>query len=164
MPTERRWGALGVRAGCAGAQPHAVIVSAMGELTALDRLELHELAARYGNSIDERDWARFATVFTEDCRYELANFGRIDTIIEGRAALCAYMAASKSHPVAHLVTNVELLVVNGAVTMCSKILGTLAGGYCGAADYRDIVVQTGTGWRIADRVVTLRRPPRPPAE
>ncbi len=136
----------------------------MNELTALDRLDLHELAARYGNSIDERDWDRFATVFTEDCRYELANFGRLDTVIEGCGALCAYMAASTTHPIAHHVTNVEVSVADGTVMMRSKILGTLSGGYSGSADYRDVVVKNSAAWQIADRVVTLRRPPRPPVD
>lgn len=139
-------------------------VIAMEELTAVDRLDLHELAARYGNAIDERDWDRFGTVFTEHCRYELANFGRLDTVIEGRAALAAYMEASKTHPVAHLVTNVEVIVVGDVVTMRSKILGTLTGGYSGSADYHDVVVKTEAGWQIAERVVRLRRPPRPPAD
>jgi hypothetical protein len=33
-------------------------------LTSTDRIELHELAARYGDLIDARDWPGLASVFT----------------------------------------------------------------------------------------------------
>jgi hypothetical protein len=135
----------------------------MDDLSAPDRIELHELAARYGNAIDERDWVRLGSVFTSDCRYELANFGRLDTVLVGRQALCDYMAHAATHPVAHHVTNVEV-IAGESTTMRSKIIGTLPGGYSGSADYRDVVVRTPDGWQIADRVVTLRRPTRPPAD
>ncbi len=136
----------------------------MEALTAADRIELHELAARYGNAIDERDWVCFASVFTEDCRYELAGFGRLDTVLRGRDTLRDFMAASTTHPVAHHVTNVEVIAIGDVVTMRSKIIGTLSGGYSGSADYRDVVTMTDEGWQIAERVVTLRRPPRPPID
>jgi hypothetical protein len=125
-----------------------------------DRQQLHELAARYANTIDARDWKRFETVFTPDCRYELRNFGRMDTVVHGAAALREYMMASTTHPVAHHVTNVEVDASGKRVRMLSKILGTLPGGSVGSADYHDIVVKSSAGWQIAERVVTLRRPPQ----
>jgi SnoaL-like domain len=132
----------------------------MNDFSLEDRLALHELAARYGNTIDARDWERFATVFTTDCRYELAGFGRLDCVLAGIEALTAYMVASPAHPIAHHVTNVEV-DTGDPVRMFSKIVGTLPGGGAGSGDYHDTVVKTAAGWKIATRVVTLRRPPRP---
>lgn len=129
-------------------------------LTADDRLALHELAARYANTIDARDWDRFETVFTDTCRYELVGFGRFDAVIDGCSALRAFMEASTTHPISHHVTNVEVDEGPDAVRMFSKIAGTLPGGSVGTADYADRVVHTAAGWRIAERTVTLRRPPR----
>jgi hypothetical protein len=61
------------------------------------------------------------------------------------------------HPVAHHVTNVMVGMDAGGATMRSKIVGTLAKGRAGSADYRDRLRLTPGGWRIAERVVTLRR-------
>ena len=132
-----------------------------GAFTPADRLELHELAARYGNTIDARDWTRFATVFTVDATYELKGFGALDCVIESAAQIVVFMQASTSHPVAHHVTNVEIDSTGDPVTMFSKIVGTLPGGLAGSADYADTVVRTPAGWQIAKRTVTLRRAPRP---
>jgi hypothetical protein len=38
-----------------------------------DRLELHELAARYGDLNDARDWPGLASVFTADAVFELTD-------------------------------------------------------------------------------------------
>lgn len=129
----------------------------VSDLSADDRLQLHELAARYANTIDARDWPRFQSCFTDDCRYELSGFGRLDQVIHSSAGLRAFMEASTSHPVAHHVTNVEVGSGTTRTRMLSKIIGTLPGGMAGSADYRDVVVRGVSGWQIAERVVTLRR-------
>lgn len=128
------------------------------DFTTADRVALHELAARYANSIDDRDWDRFDTVFTDDCTYELRGFGRLDAVLRGRAAVRSMMEASTNHPVTHHVTNVEVLLDHsGSVRMQSKIAGILTNGSVGSADYLDDVVRTADGWRIATRVVRLRK-------
>jgi hypothetical protein len=127
-----------------------------------DRIELHELAARYANTIDARDWSRFRTVFTADCRYELRGFGRLDSVTIGIDALVDLMTYSPAHPIAHHVTNVEVDATGDEVRMFSKIVGTLPAGGAGSADYHDIVVRTDAGWRLAERIVTLRRTITPP--
>ena len=40
-----------------------------------DRIELHELPGRYGDAIDDRDWARLGTIFTEDAVFDLTDLG-----------------------------------------------------------------------------------------
>ena len=133
----------------------------MTSFTTDDRLQLHELANRYGNTIDSRDWPRFETCFTVDCRYELRGFGRLDQIIYSAADLRSFMEASTQHPVAHHVTNIEIATpaagVRDQTTMFSKIIGTLGNGSAGSGDYHDVVVRGEIGWQIASRLVTLRR-------
>jgi SnoaL-like domain len=132
----------------------------MAEMSVEDRLALHELAARYANTIDARDWERFRTVFMPDCRYEITGLGRLNVVVHGNDDLTSFMIASLDHPVSHHVTNVEIDASGEAIQMFSKIIVTLAGGGSAAADYQDIVVNTTEGWKIADRLVSGRRPPR----
>jgi 3-phenylpropionate/cinnamic acid dioxygenase small subunit len=124
-----------------------------------DRLELHELAARYGTVVDDRDWDGLALVFTDDATFELNGFGEIDGLYDGLAAIRALMEKGP-HPIAHHVTNVLVDVdVDGAVVrMRSKIVGTLERGRAGSVDYADVVRREPAGWRIASRAVRLRRP------
>ena len=127
-------------------------------LDVADRLEIHELAARYANAIDDRDWDALAAVFTDDALYVLSGFGELDGRYEGFGAIRALMESSDSHPVAHHVTNVVVSVEGGDVRLTSKIAGPGRRGRVGSADYRDVLRHEPGGWRIAERLVTLRRP------
>ena len=44
-------------------------------LTTADRVEIHELPGRYGDAIDDRDWMRLDTVFTQDAVFDLTGVG-----------------------------------------------------------------------------------------
>jgi hypothetical protein len=132
-------------------------------ITVADRLEINELAARYGFVIDDRDWDGLATVFTDDAVFVLLGFPGGDVRLEGLTAIRDMMEHGR-HPVAHHVTNVLVDVGPDGVWMRSKIIGSGAKGRVGSADYRDRLRRTGDGWRIAERVVTLRGViPSPPA-
>lgn len=70
-----------------------------------DRLDLHELAARYGDIIDDRDWQALDRVFTEDAVFEV-----IDLVcMEGLAEIKRYMHDEGRHPLAHLITNIHVV-------------------------------------------------------
>ena len=129
-----------------------------------DRREIEALAVRYANTIDERNWPRFRTVFTDDCYYELVNFGRLSAKIEGLDALTDFMAGSIGHPLAHHVTNVEILTEHEPVHMLSKVFAPNVNGVYGSCDYHDEIVRTSDGWRIKERRVTLRRRTDPPPQ
>ena len=59
-----------------------------------DRIELHELPGRYGDAIDDRDWARLGTIFTED-----AVFYEPRGVHRGRDAIAQVAGAIRStHP------------------------------------------------------------------
>ena len=40
-----------------------------------DRIELHELPGRYGDTIDDRDWDGLGRIFTEDATFDLTDLG-----------------------------------------------------------------------------------------
>ena len=133
----------------------------MQELALADRLEIHELMARYGNIIDERQFSRTREVFTADARYDLSDLD--DGVMVGVEAIVAMWTASTTHPLAHHVTNVEITTEpDGTVAVYSKVIGVGYKGRVGSATYHDVVHKTDDGWRIAERVVILRTPDRIP--
>ena len=128
------------------------------EMTTDDRLQLHELAARYGNVIDAREWDRLDTVFTADATFEVRGFGPSPSRTDGLPAITAELAGSHAHPVAHHVTNVEVRCEDDEVVLLFKVIGPGPKGRVGSVDYRDIVRRGEAGWRIATHLATLRRP------
>ena len=129
-------------------------------LSTADRLEIHELAARYGTTIDDRDWPGLEQVFCRDAVYELRGFGPTDRQVVGSAEICRMMEDTQDHPVAHHVTNVIVTVDGSEVRMRSKVIGSGPRGRVGSADYDDVLRREDGAWRIARRIVTLRRPDR----
>ena len=127
------------------------------ELTTADRLEIHELAARYGTTIDDRDWEGLQQVFCRDAVYELHGFGPIDRRVIGSSEIRRMMEETLEHPVAHHVTNVIVTVDGTEVRMRSKVIGSGAAGRVGSADYDDVLRREDGAWRIERRVVTLRK-------
>jgi hypothetical protein len=72
-----------------------------------------------------------------------------------------WVASAARHPLAHHATNV-LIEADGdpcRARAVSKRLGVLKDGRVGSVTYADRVVRTPAGWRIAERVATLRRSP-----
>jgi ketosteroid isomerase-like protein len=127
---------------------------ARAQLKTADRVEIHELAARYGFMVDDRDWDSLASVFTEDALYVI-RFPDGDRRWDGISGIRSLMDPGR-HPLAHHVTNVMVDAGPDGVTMRSKVVGTLPEGRAASFDYRDKLRRTADGWRIAERVVTLR--------
>jgi len=122
-----------------------------------DRLELHELPGRYGDAIDDRDWERLATIFTDDAVFDLTDLGA--RRCEGLADIVRFMDVEAEHPKTHLMTNIYVDESADGVHMRFRIVAMLSGGRMGTASYYDDVVKTPAGWRVAHRVVTSRRRP-----
>lgn len=124
-----------------------------------DRLELHELAARYGDLIDARDWAGLDRVFTEDAVFDLSEVD--GPRLAGLDAIREHMQGAR-HPHAHLIVNVYV-DAGPPVELRSRVLGILDGRRVGSGWYRDTVVRTGRGWRVQCRDFRMLHVPRGPA-
>ena len=74
------------------------------ELTTADRVEIHELPGRYGDAIDDRDWAKLDTVFTQDAVFDLTGVG--SRVCNGLDDIKAFMESEAAHPRTHMMTNV----------------------------------------------------------
>jgi hypothetical protein len=124
-----------------------------------DRLELHELPGRYGDMIDNRDWDGLSRIFTDDAKFVMPRW-----TVDGLAAIQAFMdAPERKHPRTHLMTNIYVDQEGGATIMYFRLIGMRPDGRIWSLRYRDEVVKTPGGWRVAHRVVTetpYEEPPR----
>ncbi|MFI9508288.1 nuclear transport factor 2 family protein [Nocardia sp. NPDC052566] len=127
-------------------------------LSVQERLEIAELIAWHGHLVDAGELDRMDELCTEDVIYDLTDFGA--GVLQGIPALrAAADALGDANPVGHHVTNVIVTEIDGAIVVRSKGIGVNADGTCASVVYRDVVVSTGNGWRIAHRTVTARRAP-----
>ncbi|MPY95422.1 MAG: nuclear transport factor 2 family protein [Acidimicrobiia bacterium] len=120
-----------------------------------DRVELHELPGRYGDAIDDRDWGRLALVFTEDATFDLTDLG--GPKLSGLAEIQRYMDEDAQHPLTHMMTNIYADETPYGAKLYFRIVALLKERNVGTASYYDDVVKTPDGWRVKDRVITLRR-------
>ena len=127
----------------------------MRRMDAADRLELHELPGRYGDAIDDRDWPRLARIFTEDATFDLTDLG--GPRLAGLAEIQRYMDTEAAHPRTHLMTNIYADETDAGVKLFFRIVALLPDRKVGTASYFDDVVKTPAGWRVKDRIITLRR-------
>ncbi len=135
-------------------------------LSAEDTIALHQLVYRYAQIVDDAEFHDLVDIFTPDIEFDTSAFGN-PPLIGIEPVIQSYVDAR--HPVAHHVTTpVVTTDADGTVRVRSKVLSLLAGGLCGSGTYDDVAVRTADGWRIAKRVIGLRReqdlkrpPPRP---
>ncbi|HEY4828342.1 MAG TPA: nuclear transport factor 2 family protein [Solirubrobacteraceae bacterium] len=84
----------------------------MSNASIADRLDLLQLAFRYGTVVDDRDWPALGQIFTDDVEFDITDFA--GTVTKGLDALIALMDSPNArHPVAHLITNVYVESLDG---------------------------------------------------
>jgi hypothetical protein len=124
-----------------------------------DRMELHELAGRYGDIIDDRDWPALDTVFTPDAVFEVVGL----TIMRGLADIKRFMIEEGRHPLAHLITNIHVEEGTGGVRLLSRGIFPISSRDGGSGhrvfhgSYYDDVVKTPDGWRVRNRIFSAER-------
>ena len=134
----------------------------MTELSAEDRLALHEIPGRYGDSIDDRDWDRLRTIFTEDGVFDLTGVG--SRVCTGIDDIVDFMENEAAHPRTHMMTNVWADATDDGAELRFRIVALIGGGKSGTASYYDHCVKTADGWRVKHREVHLRRRDKREAE
>lgn len=123
-----------------------------------DRIDLHELPGRYGDAIDDRDWARLGQIFTDDAVFDLTDLG--GPRLHGLEEITRFMDEDAQHPRTHLMTNIYADETPAGARLCFRIVALLPDRVVGTASYFDDVVKTADGWRVRNRVITRRRPGR----
>ena len=124
-----------------------------------DKLELHELAGRYGDIIDDKNWPSLATIFTPDAVFEVVNL----VTMTGLPEIQTYMAEEGRHPLAHLITNIHVTQNHDGIELLSRGIFPISSDDGGAGhsvfygSYYDKVTKTTAGWRISHRVFSAKR-------
>ncbi len=115
-------------------------------------------------AFDEQDWRAYASLFTDDGVFIRAN--QPDEPLAGREAIRAALAARPAARLTrHLCTNIEidvldsehargfcyLLLYAGDALQRESAAGRPADAIQRVGEYRDTLVRTNEGWRIARR-------------
>lgn len=131
----------------------------MINLSVEDKLELHELAGRYGDIIDDRNWLELGTIFTDDAVFEVVEL----VTMRGLAHIKRFMENEGRHPLAHLITNIHVREEAGQVRVFSRGIFPIStvdnspGHRVFYGSYYDRVVRTPAGWRVSHRVFSATR-------
>jgi len=129
-------------------------------LSAEDRIELHELVARYGNVVDDCDLDALGTVYTDDAELVLVTASGREVRKHGLGEIGEFLAASNSTN-AHILTNITTAVEDAGAdeqVVLRYRMGAPKGADLFSIDYRDVVVRTDAGWRIAHHTILMRAP------
>ena len=129
-------------------------------LPAEDRIELHELVARYGNVVDDCDLDALGTVYTDDAELVLVTASGREVRKHGLGEIGEFLAASNSTN-AHILTNITTAVEDAGAddqVILRYRMGAPKGADLFSIDYRDVVVRTDAGWRIAHHTILMRAP------
>jgi 3-phenylpropionate/cinnamic acid dioxygenase small subunit len=135
-----------------------------------DKLEIQELLAHYARGVDDRDWALYRSVFTDDAYIDYtsagAGAGSRDEIAGALEAGFATIPWSQ-----HYITNVEIDLAGDEAKVRAmffnpmQLPGMDEPSYCGGFYHHDLV-RTAEGWKsrrlIEDNRWFLNQP-SPPA-
>jgi 3-phenylpropionate/cinnamic acid dioxygenase small subunit len=131
----------------------------MRDITAEDRIAIHDVIALHGHLADDRDWDRLDEVFTDDVVFDITDSGY--GTLHGLPAMQELARGSRdeaSQPLGHHVTNIVIIDQDGdKVRARSKALAVAADGTSGTAVYEDVLRREQQGWRISYRKVVARR-------
>jgi len=124
-----------------------------------DRAAVIDTVNRYATALDSREWTLLDEVFTPDA---VADFGAGP--LHGRDALCGLIRRmlDGSGPSQHLLAN-HRVEVRGDTARCVCQVRAFSAGAGAAAgrsyelfgEYRDQLVRTPEGWRIARREMSI---------
>ena len=125
-----------------------------------DKLEIHELLARYARGVDDKDWDLYRSVFTDDAHIDYTSAG---AIAGSREEIVAFLAeAFTAIPWSqHYITNVEIDLEGDAATVRAmfynpmQLPGVDGPSSCGGYYLHDFV-RTAEGWK-SKRLVEQNR-------
>ncbi len=131
-----------------------------------DKLEIHELLARYARGVDTKDWELWKAVFTPDATLDYSSAGipigsrdEIAALFEG-----AFVAVPMTQ---HFISNIEVDLDGDRATARAMFFNPMQlpgmddQSYCGGY-YTHELVRTPTGWKsehlVEENVWFVNRP------
>lgn len=134
-------------------------MSAVAPSTGTDREQIEDLLVRYATALDSRDWELLAACFTADGVTDYGEFGGVNTGSAAIVALCRGVLAGLDAS-QHIITNMVIAAEGDTGTavcyfQAQHVFRGTAGGdnYLVGGTYRDRLVRTSEGWRIAHRTL-----------
>jgi uncharacterized protein (TIGR02246 family) len=125
-------------------------MSALAELSA--RVEIQEVAARYADGCDHRDWEAVAALFAEDGVFDAkAVYGRE---VQGRTALAEFLGALPAAAAHHPTSLYTTFTGPDLATTRMKMLVFFRSATF-SVDYQWDMTQTSEGWRIARQSIEV---------
>jgi 3-phenylpropionate/cinnamic acid dioxygenase small subunit len=139
----------------------------MDPQTVSDKIEIHELLARYARGLDTKDWELWKSVFTPDSVIDYRSAGGI---LGSRYEVAAWLeAALAAFPMTqHFITNVEVDLDGDRATARAlffnplQLAGMAEQSSCGGT-YFHRLVRTADGWRseeLTEQSLWFVNPPR----
>jgi hypothetical protein len=129
-----------------------------------DVVAIERIVNLYGILVDEERWDDLGLVFTDSAVLDVR---AVDWVMHGVAEIAAGYASVR-HPLGHHMTNTVLDDGPTAdeATGTTKYITVRRDGTSGTGMYRDRFVRTPDGWRISERIATLRGdvPPKTPRD
>ena len=116
-----------------------------------DKLEIHELLARYARGVDDKDWALYRSVFTADAHIDYTSAGAIAGSIDEVAEFLeqGFTVIPWSQ---HYITNVEIDLDGDSARVRAmffnpmQLPGVEGSSSCGGFYHHDLV-RTAEGWK-----------------
>lgn len=128
--------------------------------TVQDKLEIHEVLARYARAVDDHDWDLYRSVFTDDAHLDYtsagAPAGTREELVEFLATSLPLLPWTQ-----HVITNVEVELRGDEATVRAMFLNPMQlpgfdePSMCGG-HYLHQMVRTPDGWRSRHLVETNR--------
>ncbi len=132
-----------------------------------DRLAIGEVIIRYADSIDQCDYDRYCTCFTDDVEVAGFSAGSIKGLAEYREWVSA--ARNKYGRTQHMIGNIQVTVNGDTGTLRSYVQATheLPSDpdhlFVLWAAYNDEMVRTNDGWKIKrhelERLINVKKVP-----
>ena len=146
------------------------------ETELVDRFAIHDLTMRYWMNVDRRDWPQVKACFVPGTLVDYSALMPVDDAVPADEVVDRIAAAIEIYAVTiHNVGNHEVILDGDVARREACIVAhhvyrdpDRQGGQLPVAGlrYRDVMVRTGRGWRIRDRVATTDWrawwDPRPP--
>lgn len=126
-----------------------------GQVDTADIVAITQTLNLYGHLFDKKDWDNLHLVFTEDGIVDYTAAGRVRA--EGVEHIKRHMIEVPPSVLAHTSLNVYIWTDNGVMRARSKFLAPVPDGTVFTGLYEDVIVRTAAGWRIKERIVTVRR-------
>jgi 3-phenylpropionate/cinnamic acid dioxygenase small subunit len=117
-----------------------------------DKLEVHELLARYARGLDTRDWELWKSVFVPTAHIDYRSAGGIEGTRDDVAAWLQKSFEGLMQWSQHLITNIEVDIVGDKGEAQALFYNPLQFNglaevtFCGGS-YHHSIVRTDDGWR-----------------